>query len=91
VNEPKSIAEVAVILKDIDEQQAKIRDLKIGQTTFENFLNLLWKAGSFADSTKRFRDFLKAIQAEDEALRRFVQFKQSGFYDLTSWLDTADN
>jgi hypothetical protein len=58
--------------------------------TFDAFLRLVVNGKTPADSTKRFRDFLRHNPAAaDEADKRMAKLKDEGFRDVESWQVTA--
>ena len=58
--------------------------------TLDAFLHLVVKGETTADSTKRFRDFLRNNSAtEDEADKRMAKLRDEGFRDAESWQATA--
>jgi len=58
--------------------------------TFDEFLRLVVNGKTLADSTKRFRDFLRSNSAtEAEADKRLANLAGEGFKDLKSWQVTA--
>ncbi len=59
------------------------------QPTFEQFLKLVVRAKTPADSTKRFRDYLRHNVSEGEAMSRIAELKGVGFGDVFAWLDEA--
>ena len=58
--------------------------------TFGTFLRLVVNDKTLADSTKRFRDFLRSNSVtEDEAAKRMAKLADEGFPDAESWQLTA--
>ena len=58
--------------------------------TLDTFLRTVVNGKTLADSTKRFRDFLRNNSAaEDEADKRLARFAEEGFRDAGSWQVTA--
>ncbi len=58
--------------------------------TFDTFLSMAVNGKSLADSTKRFRDFLRSNSVtEDEADKRMAKLGEEGFRDSESWQVTA--
>lgn len=58
--------------------------------TFDTFLRTVVNCKTLADSTKRFRDFLRNNSAtEDEADKRMAKMGDEGFKDSESWQLTA--
>jgi len=68
----------------------KIAQLREYPGTFAQFLKLVVKAKTPADSTKRFREYLRDSLSEDEAVRRIGELKRVGFRDWTAWLYEAE-
>src|SRR5208337_930324 len=58
--------------------------------TFDTFLRMVVNGKTLADSTKRFRDFLRHNSAtEDEADKRMARLGDEGFRDAELWQVTA--
>jgi hypothetical protein len=58
--------------------------------TFDTFLSMVVNGKNLADSTKRFRDFLRNNSAtEGEAGKRLANLADEGFKDAKSWKVTA--
>jgi hypothetical protein len=58
--------------------------------TFDTFLQMVVRGIALADSTKRFRDFLRSTSAtEAEADKRLANLAGEGFKDAKSWKVTA--
>lgn len=56
---------------------------------FTEFLKLIVRGKTVADSTKRFRDFLKSTSNEQAADARMARCRKAGFADTASWSTMA--
>lgn len=87
--ERKEYAHIESYRQILDEQYRGIPSPDAYPANFDTFLRMVVKGKTPADSTKRFRDFLRSQFSERDAQERIGTFGKEGFKDEETWMEIA--